>query len=638
MRLLRYLWYGFRFFLRLIRNAIWCVGFAVLVLLTVLYVSDRPIPRNALNSVLDRLSTDDNCLDARTASFGLRHGLILRNVRMLPKRVADPAWLSADELRVFGTLRPGRPPREWVDTVLAHGVNLAALPVTPVGNRATHGDPSAAPMPEIAPMRFDLVDATFLGLPFKRVQGLIRQENGTIFLDDLRVSWQESRWTEEASGSVRFNPATGFVEGQLAGRTIPERLYPLFRLLDATNVTEIAQRFVFTTQPVDVETRFRIAPNEPRSELRVTLSVAQCTYNGVPIRRAGAIINAEGGRELDRVVIQPLSCEHADGRLSGGLAIDLRGSNIEVMAQSDMPLDPLLRIIDLPFRPEQSGIVFTAPPHLTASGHIPLNGHSAGIDLSGTLAATSAVVRHIPVQDLSCSFAVVSNSYSLRGLQAKAAGGGIGGSLRLDVLPGVVAQTNYHTSVRLEHLDIATLSASFGLTNRASGKASGEMELASCLGTRQSACLNGHGEILLENGTLSRIPLFAGLTDYFARNIPGVDLLVNQSEARLPFAISNGVLRSDNVLIEGDVFSLGGQGTYLFPSDQLDFTIRASVFRRRTWLGQIVHLVSMPFAKLLLEFRVRGPAAEPSWEYRGILERIVDTVGDAVGGKKDAPP
>lgn len=632
---MRYLWHSLRFVLRLLRNAVWLVGLASLLLLALLYVSDRPVPRKALTSLLDKLSPDDNCLDARDASFGLRHGLILRNVRMLPKRVADPAWLSADELRVYGALRPGRPPSEWVDTVLAHGVHLASLPTPADRHLATNAVPFTT---TIAPMRVDLVDASILGLPFKRVQGLLKQENGSYIIEDLHVTWQESRWNEEASGAIRYNPATGEVEGHLAGRTVPERLYPLFSLLEANDVAEIAGRFGFKSKPIEVETRFRIAPAEPRCELRVTLSVADCTYNGVPIRRANAVITAEGARGLDRVSIEPLSCEHAEGRLSGGLNLDLIGSNITVIAQSDMPIDPLLRIIDLPFRPEQAGVSFASPPRLTISGQIPLNGASAGINLSGTLAAASATIRHIPLQDLSCTYAVVSNSYSLRGLQAKTAGGGIGGTLRLDILPGTTVQTNYQTSVRLDKLDIETLSDTFGITNRASGKASGAFDLASSTGPAHWSDLSGSGEVVIENGILSRIPLFAGLTDYFARNIPGVNLLVNQSEAHLPFQITNGVLRSSNVLIEGDVFSLGGEGTYSFPSDLLDFSIRASVFRRRTWLGQITHFVSMPFAKLLLEFRVRGSASAPSWEYRGILERIVDTVGDAVGGRKDVPP
>ena len=38
---------------------------------------------------------------------------------------------------------------------------------------------------------------------------------------------------------------------------------------------------------------------------------------------------------------------------------------------------------------------------------------------------------------------------------------------------------------------------------------------------------------------------------------------------------------------------------------------------------------------LLLEFRVKGTLGAPTWEYRGVLERIVDTVS---GGKKDTPP
>ena len=72
--------------------------------------------------------------------------------------------------------------------------------------------------------------------------------------------------------------------------------------------------------------------------------------------------------------------------------------------------------------------------------------------------------------------------------------------------------------------------------------------------------------------------------------------------------------------------------------DQLDFSVQAGIFKRRTWLGKLTHLVTFPFAKLLLEFHVHGPAGHPAWDYRGILERISDSMGESAGVKKDAAP
>ena len=631
---MRFLQRIFRFFFKLFRAIVWSTGLIAIAIICYFYVAARPVPRETLGRLLASLSTTTDALDARNASFGLRHGLVLQKVRLLPKGVVAPEWFTADELRLSGGFRPDRPPREWIDTVIAHRINIAALPTRPSGSGTTN----AAAMPALSPIRFDLVDATFLGMRFKRIQGFLHQEKGVAIIENVRIEWASDRGTEEASGAVQFDPATGLVEGQIAGRLVPERIYPLLRMLGANGVERIARRFAFGVSPVEVDARFRVAPAEPRSELRITLSVADCTYDGVSIRRANAVITAEGSNDLDRISIQPLLCERSDGMLSGSLTIDTAASNVDFTAQSNMPVEPLLRIIRVNINPDKYGISFAMSPRLTATGRVPLDGDPDGIVLTGTLMAPTATVRRVLLQNLQCNFGISSNTYLLQNVRATTAGGDVSGTITLVVPPGAGTQATYRTSFKVDHMDVEVFAAQLGFTNRPFGKASAEIVLASCFGTQHDRAMNGSGDFRLEKATLGRIPLFAGLTDYMARTVPGVDLLVNQSEASIPFVVSNGVLRSDNVLVEGGVFSIGGTGTYSFPADNLDFNVRASIFKQRTWLGRIFQVVTFPFSKLLLEFRVKGSVDNPVWEYCGVIERIVDSVGDAVGGKKDSAP
>lgn len=626
----------------MVRAVVWTVGLLAIAVFCYFYVAERPVPRETLSRLLAKLSTDTDALDARSAAFGLREGLVLRKVRLMPKGVVAPEWFAADELRLSGGFRPDRPPREWIETVVAHRINISSLPPSLIAggsSGASNANAAAsAPPSSIPPVHFDLVDAAFLGMHFKRLQGSFRQEKGVVYIENARIEWPGDRWAEEATGNVRFDPATGLVEGQIAGRTVPDRIYPLLHMLEANGVEQIARRFVFNSRPVEVDARFRVTPAEPHSELRITVSVADCTYNGEPVLRANAVITADGSNGLDHIVIQPLVCERADGKLSGGLTIDMPTSNIDFVAQSEMPVEPMLRILRVNFSPEKYGVVFGTPPRLTAAGRVPLDGELAGVKLAGSLLAPTATVHRIPLQNLQCEFGIASNSYSLRNVRATAAGGDVSGSISLLVPPGTDTQASYRTSFKVDHLDVETFAGQLGFTNRATGRAGAEVQLASCLGTNHARFLSGAGDVRVEKGVLARIPLFAGLTDYMVRNVPGVEFLVSQSEASMPFAISNGVLRSDNVLVEGDVFSVSGKGTYSFPADRLDFTVRTSIFKRRTWLGRIVQVVTFPFTKLLLEFRVRGPSSNPVWEYSGVIERIVDSVGDVMGGKKDSAP
>lgn len=625
-----------RFFFSLLRGAVWVVGLLTLIVLGLLAVAERPIPRETLERLLDKLSTSDDCVDARSAAFGLRGGLVLRNIRLLPKRVAGPPWITADELRISGSLTPSRPPREWLDTILAHKVNVASLPTGLPEFSASATNATARPLVQ-APIRFDLVDAGFLGLHFKRLQGWLRQENGVLIVDDAHIEWPAASWTEEATGHVRFDPATGHVEGLVSGRTVPDKIYPLLRLLHASDVEDICRRFTFPSGPLDIETRFLVAPERHHSELRVTVSCADCTYNGVPVLHANAVIEAEGSNGLDHVTIRPLACERSDGTLSGGLVFDCNRNTLDVLAQSEMPLDPLLRIIGLTNAVGRTGVTFETPPRLTVAGRVAMTSSRESSCLNGTLAANGCSVHGVSARDVRADFVIATNVYQLRQVQAVVAGGTLQGEISFQASPGTT-QIAYSTSFQLRDLDIEKLSATMGFTNPPPGRVNATVELQSHFDAARRPTLDGQGELKLTNGVISRIPLFAGFTDYLARNVPGVETIVNESEARLPFTITNSVLRSDGVLIEGNVFSLSGKGVYRIPEDQLDFAVQASIFKRRTWLGKITRLVTFPFAKLLLEFHVHGPVNHPAWEYRGILERITDSMSDGAGGKKETPP
>ena len=240
----------FGFLLSVVRGAVWLVGLATLAVIAWLYVADRPVPRQTLTRLLDKIGTDKACVDAREATLGLREGLVLRQVRLLPKHLADPPWLTADELHLVGSIRPGRPPQEWLESVIVHALAVPALPA--LGGAPTN-HAVGLQLSKLPPMHFDIVDASFAGLRFKRVQGYLRQEAGATLIEDVRIEWPSDRWKEEAQGSFRYEPATGHIEGRITGRTVPERIYPLLRMLHAGDVETICRRFAFRSAPAEVE-------------------------------------------------------------------------------------------------------------------------------------------------------------------------------------------------------------------------------------------------------------------------------------------------------------------------------------------------------------------------------------------------
>ena len=139
--------------------------------------------------------------------------------------------------------------------------------------------------------------------------------------------------------------------------------------------------------------------------------------------------------------------------------------------------------------------------------------------------------------------------------------------------------------------------------------------------------LNGRGHIEVDNGHLSQMKLFMGLTDHLAKRVPGVANVVNQSQASVDFTITDGVFRSDNISISGDVFTLAMKGSYDIVKDELDFTARVKLLKDENILGKfLIRPVTWTFSKLLLEFRLKGSADDPRWEYVSVIDRMMEAI------------
>ena len=117
--------------------------------------------------------------------------------------------------------------------------------------------------------------------------------------------------------------------------------------------------------------------------------------------------------------------------------------------------------------------------------------------------------------------------------------------------------------------------------------------------------------------------MFAGLTGYLAKNIPGVSSLVDQSDAEIECTIENGVIRASKIQISGDVFSIAGSGTYSMPEDKIDITARVRIFKNDSIIGKLANPLTWTFSKLLMEFKVSGSIDNPKWEYISVIERLL---------------
>lgn len=141
--------------------------------------------------------------------------------------------------------------------------------------------------------------------------------------------------------------------------------------------------------------------------------------------------------------------------------------------------------------------------------------------------------------------------------------------------------------------------------------------------------LGGQGHIEVRDGQLMRMKGFSGLLELLADKVPGVSWLTDSTQASCDYVLRDGLFESDNIYIEGTLFSLKMFGAYDMMRDRLDFTVRVQFSKKDSVVGRILHPLAWPFTKLLLEFRLTGTPENPQWEYLSVIDRVVEATKGA---------
>ena len=137
--------------------------------------------------------------------------------------------------------------------------------------------------------------------------------------------------------------------------------------------------------------------------------------------------------------------------------------------------------------------------------------------------------------------------------------------------------------------------------------------------------LNGRGKFEIRDGQVMRMKGFNGLLSLLADKVPGVSWFTDSTQASCEYTIKNGVVESDNIYIEGTVFSIKMYGSYDSVRDSLNFTARVQFSKKDSFMGRVLHPLTWPFTKLLLEFRLTGTTENPKWTYISVIDRVLDS-------------
>ena len=596
------------------------------VFLGSLFFREQRIPADWIVSAVSSHVPSNIVFKCDSASFGFRRGARMRGVRLYDRERMDPvkAVVSADSASVDFFLRRVR----IVGLKIPRLHDGYYLP----GNLERNGRLDVE-IPDVPSFTLTLVRPDVLGIAPERAVATVRTNPRRVEFEDVRVSWPDIDRAMSVDGSVYIDFDEQRFHAVARGEARQSHIRPLLVTLDVPSAVSYMDAFTGVTEPVPVSASWDVNLVNNDFRMHLDLHPTLGRYNGVPMRRVDGELGLEvytRGTNLNCVTtVGPLSALDPKGRtLDGRLAVVVTNdiTRLEFDAKSGLALKDILSIADCLNDGTLDCVSCETPPEITVTGTLmPDPARQAENNLHGTVAFKRGVFFESPVEDVAFSYSYVGDTISFDNISLRGKEGGrYTGRAKLHVPASDPDSASFSMAFSCRDGSLGeiaeVLGSDFGGRH---GVVNSEVEITGPISTNLYPHVNGRGKVRVTEGRLAQMKLFMGLTDYLAANVPGVASLVNQSQASVDYTITNGVFFSDNILIEGAVFSIKASGTYDIPADNLDFTVRLQLLKNDSFLGKLVHPVMFPFTKLLLEFKVTGSADDPKWDYISVLDRIL---------------
>ena len=605
-----------------------------------LFFRSERIPGEWVEKVVSRHLPTNLVFHCESVSLNLRNGLDIRGLRLYDIERRDP-------------MTPAFAATSVTIAILERRVKVVEARLPRLQDSYYEPGPYAEPLgydeiditlPALPEFSLEMDRPLILGVEPERVTAQVFMRPRGINLSGLNIEWPSRERRMSLNGSLVFDIAGKRVSGKVQGLATQSQIRPLLVVLDLPAVLPYMDAFTGVTAPVPVSCAWDVNLFDNEFRLDLGLRPTLGAYNGVAMSSAdgGLSIHTtfpvrDGVRRMDyTVTVGPLQAyDSKDRPLSGKIAVNGFGGSkdspetvhLDFDATSSLPKGDILTIIDYLNDGILDDLVCDTPPTVKVRGTLATDvAHQSDNDMLGSISFASGSLFGTRLNDASCNFAYVGDKLNFFDAVAHGRDGGtVSGSAHLS-LPGLDPdRATFAMDLTYSGGNVGELADMMKLDP---GDRNGDVECALHLNGPMSTNyldrLCGNGYVRISNGHLAQMNLFMGLTRILAEEVPGVDQVVNQSEASATFFIENGVLHSRDILIEGSLFSISATGAYDIARDNLDFVVRVQIMRKDSILGKyLLRPILWPFTKLLLEFRLAGSAENPQWDYISVLDRVL---------------
>lgn len=609
------------------------VAFAVFCFfLVLLAVRDQRVPTSVLDWICRRVSSASAVVNCQSATVGFRRGIRLSGLRVFnphSRRPLEPV-LSGDVLEI----------RPLSRRIVAEGVRYPRLPDSYYDHDDDGADAREPPpameltLPRLPTLAVELLRPSILGVDAERVSLRVRSSSGRMEFDDIALSWPDSERRTGLGGSCVIDAKDMRLEGRVDGTARQANIRPLMVALDLPIACTYIDAFTGVTEPVPAGCGWKVDLASRAFSVLVELHPELGRYNGVPMKNVDGRISVnvtfpKGGKRYVTTVGPLTANDRRGGVLDGQVSFDngTGRDRIRFDATSTLAKNDILDIVDCLNDGLLDCLKCATPPRVSVNGFLfPDPADVDRNDLHGTLEFAAGSLFGAELRQAHCEWSYVGDTVTFTNAAAQGLQGGmISGRAAFRVPVRGRENALFDLALRVDDGHLGEFTSGLGIDfGERRGELSGEIELRGTCAEKVAPGLNGRGSLRVRNGRLAQMKLFLGLTEMLAEYVPGVAAIVNQSQASADFKFRDGVVSTENLLIEGSLVSIKASGSYDMVADRLNFIVQVRILKDENLLGKfLLRPILWPFTKLLLEYRLTGGIEKPEWKYISILDRVL---------------
>jgi hypothetical protein len=574
----------------------------------------------------------------------LFQGAVASDVRMFRRKTIGPPFLEARQIAItfdpFGFLCGGS---------CIRGLNMTGVTF----RSSTVAPPAAVPAPPVdasppvgvsdfGRVALNLKDCVLDGVAVGTLSCQVVAERGVLRIEEIAATLPDSadRPGTLEKGLFTYDPRTALLTGTMNTQLKPRLLTPLLAVWGMTNTISLVDCFDFPAGPPRCEVAIHgICTPTGTVSVKTRFWGRDCRYEGVEVLRTDGMVDVEVTSTNCVVAIEPLFVVRPEGVADGGLTINSARSTVSFHATSALHPKALFQMIGVLNQGELDALDFSGPVNSTAKGSVNWSDMTQS-RIEGAVRGTGLGFGPLQATDYSFTIHTIGLTNTLNDVRARVYGGELQGRVSF-LLPSVAASNGTYTAeASVKNVDFQSLVHAFN--RKADEEYEGRLSLRDFklqgeLAKGTTRTMTGSGALRIKNGKIFMLPIFGGLTDWFARYIPGLDFVLNQSDARTDFTMADGKMHTDKILIEGSVIRLDGNGDYHFDG-HLDFRVQIKFLREKSLAGWILDLPTWILSKLF-EFRLEGTREAARWQAFSSTVDLLETIGlgDRKGSARPAP-